>query len=431
MNIKTITGHKKCVMAVLLCGVLPWVQAANYSVTEITKDNVIVTTKNKVKDTSFEIFAGNQYLNNNGQVVGTSRENYQNKLFNYGTRVFIWQRPGLMRTLPTLGTDISGYGESLPSGLNNKGQVVGSSRYFDKNVIDHGLRAVYWNSGAIVDLGKDAEKSGFVTSTGAVINANGQVAGNGLLYEKGQDKGTRLLLWTQGKAKNLGAPSATATGMNAAGHVIATDYGAEEAFLWTDSLHKLNALGNDPSGYNPNYALAINNKDQVAGNSSTDTGVFSTLWQNGLIQSLGTINPDPDAQPYDSAIAINELGQIIGYSNLPTGGQHAYLWENGLMTDIGVLGVADGYEYSFPNALNNKGQVVGYSSYSENGVPKGQHAFIYQNKTLTDLNTLLPIGSGWLLENALAINDKGQITVYGTYTKGAQSYKGYALLTYK
>jgi probable HAF family extracellular repeat protein len=435
MNTKTITDPKKIATAVLLCSVLPWAHAASYRIDVITKENpIVVSAKKIVKDTTFEVLAGNQYLNNNGQVVGTRRENYQNKVFNYGKRAFIWQRPNVLRTLATLGTDSAGYGESIPNGLNNKGQVAGSSRYFDRSGTDQGLRAVYWNSGVIIDLGKEAEKSGFVTSTGAAINANGQVAGNGLLYEKGVDKGRHLLLWTQGKAKNLGASSATVTGMNAVGHVIATDSDAEEAFLWTNSLHKLNALGNDPSGYNANYALAINNKDQVVGKSATDTGMFSVLWQNGLIQDLGTLSSDPNVQN-GSAIAINEQGQVIGYSAVPTG-QHAYLWANGQMTDIGALGLSyiddtGEYDSSYPNALNNNGQVVGFSSYSEGKVPKGNHAFIYQNKILTDLNNLLPLGSGWLLENALAINDKGQVTVYGTYTKGTQSYKGYALLTPK
>ena len=327
-----------------------------------------------------------------------------------------------------------------------------TSRYDDKNGVDQGQRAVYWDDGNIVNLGKEAEKSGFVTSTGATINASGQVAGTALLYENNQDKGTRPILWTRGKVRNLGVlaldssgySTNTATGMNAAGHVIGlgdtydNDYGGYQephAFLWSNGSHpqELSDLGADLGGYSFSIANAINNNDQVTGGSDTYssngdyTGHFSVLWQNGLIQNLGTLNPDPN--PFNEATAINDLGEIIGYDFLPIG-QHAYFWSNGLMTDIGVLGIDEfGTENSFANAINNKSQVVGYSSYSENGVAKGNHAFIYQNKTLTDLNTLLPLGSGWLLENALAINDKGLVTVYGTYSKGTQSYKGYAMLT--
>jgi probable HAF family extracellular repeat protein len=459
MNTTLIIGAKKCAIAVLLCGVMPWVQAASYRITEITKDNVISTGKKSVKDLGFEIFAGNQYLNNNAQVVGASREYYQDKVFNYGSRVFIWhadsgrhrtEHQGVLRILEPLATDNTGYGESIPSGLNSQGQVVGTSRYYDKNGIDQGLRAVYWANGAIVDLGKEAEKMGFVSSSAAAINASGQVAGTGLLYEKGQDKGTRPLLWSGWKAKNLGSVTVDSsgyadnvvTGINAAGHVLGIGYYPDNhSFLWADNkLKLLSNLGVNPDGFYANSANAINDKDQLVGNSEVYAangdykGVFSTLWQNGLVQNLGALNPDPVAQPYDGAVAINQQGQVIGYSNLPNG-QHAYFWANGQMQDIGALGLGFvddkgiGYEYSYPNAVNNTGQVVGYSSYSEGKIPKGNHAFIYYNKILTDLNTLLPPASGWVFENALAINDKGQVTVYGTYTKGTETYKGYGLLT--
>lgn len=441
MNTKIIICHRKIAFGVLLYGFFTWAQAS-YRIVEITKEEKV--------DTGYAIYAGNQYLNNDGQIVGVSIKYTQNKLFNNGFRAFTWQHNRL-RTLATLGTDAMGYGESVPSGLNKHGLVVGTSHYFDKNGIDQGQRAVYWDEGNIVNLGKEAEKSGFVTSTGATINASGQLAGTALLYENSQDKGTRPILWTRGKAKNLGVlaldssgySTNTATGMNAEGHVIGlgdtydNDYGGFQephAFLWSNGTHpqELGDLGADPGGYSFSVANAINNNDQVTGGSDTYssngdfTGHFSVLWQNGLIQNLGTINPDPF--PYNEATAINALGEVIGYDFLPNG-QHAYFWSNGLMTDIGVLGIDEfGTENSFANAINNKSQVVGFSSYSENGVAKGNHAFIYQNKTLIDLNTLLPLGSGWLVENALAINDKGQVTVYGTYTHGVINYKGYALL---
>ena len=48
---------------------------------------------------------------------------------------------------------------------------------------------------------------------------------------------------------------------------------------------------------------------------------------------------------------------------------------------------------------------------------------------MVDLNTLLPTGSGLLLENALAVNNVGQITAFGTRTDGSNSYQVYVLLT--
>jgi probable HAF family extracellular repeat protein len=65
------------------------------------------------------------------------------------------------------------------------------------------------------------------------------------------------------------------------------------------------------------------------------------------------------------------------------------------MTDLGTLGGCYAY------GINASGQVVGQSS---NG-----HGFLYSGGVMTDLNSLLPAGSGWQLVNANAINDSGQI----------------------
>ncbi|MEQ1557531.1 MAG: DUF3466 family protein [Methyloglobulus sp.] len=431
MNAKLSTYHRKIAFGVLLYGIFTGAQAS-YRIVEITKDGTI--------DTGYTIYAGNQYLNKDGQVAGERHKYTGYTWFNDGGRVFTW-KSNRLRILKTLGTDRLGYGENRVSGINKDGLVVGTSRFYDKNGIDQGERAVYWENGNLVNLGKAAEKLGFVTSTGAAINASGQVAGTGLLYENGQDIGTRPILWTQGKAQNLGILSVyahsysenTVIGMNDAGHVVGqSDY---RTVLWANNtLQDLYPLYLDSNFGSPS-PNAINNKDQVVGygeeySNGEFIGYYSFLWQKGVIQS-GTINPDP--WPSSFATAINDLGEVIGYdylSNQYDYFQHAYFWSKGLMTDIGVLGVDEfGTGNSLANAINNKSQVVGYSSYYENGVAMGSHAFIYQNKTLTDLNTLLPLGSGWLLDNALAINDEGQITVHGTYTQGLVTYTGYALLT--
>jgi probable HAF family extracellular repeat protein len=61
-------------------------------------------------------------------------------------------------------------------------------------------------------------------------------------------------------------------------------------------------------------------------------------------------------------------------------------------------------------ALNISGQVVG-SFKDANG---NDRAYIFQNNQMTDLNTLIPSTSGWVVRVAQAINDTGQIVGYGT-----------------
>ena len=58
-------------------------------------------------------------------------------------------------------------------------------------------------------------------------------------------------------------------------------------------------------------------------------------------------------------------------------------------------------------AINNLGQVVGRLNAPVS--PTGWHANRYCEGVLTDLNSLLPGGSGWEVVDASSINDKGEI----------------------
>jgi hypothetical protein len=54
--------------------------------------------------------------------------------------------------------------------------------------------------------------------------------------------------------------------------------------------------------------------------------------------------------------------------------------------------------------------VVGYTFTADEAA---SHVFLYSGGTMTDLNSLLPAGSGWVLLTPTAINDFGQIVGYG------------------
>ena len=77
---------------------------------------------------------------------------------------------------------------------------------------------------------------------------------------------------------------------------------------------------------------------------------------------------------------------------------------------LGNLGGTNGVV----NALNNASQVVGWSQVASGA----QHAFLYSNGTMQDLNLLIPPISGITLITAVGIDDSGRIAAYGTDSSG-------------
>ena len=107
------------------------------------------------------------------------------------------------------------------------------------------------------------------------------------------------------------------------------------------------------------------------------------------------------------AFAINNRGQVVGESDLPgdaTG--HAFLWtkEDG-MQDLGTL---PGDFSSVAYGINNKGQVVLQSC----DLNFNCRIALWQEGVMTDLNTLTPPGSLYLV-SPFAINDRGEIAGLG------------------
>lgn len=138
-------------------------------------------------------------------------------------------------------------------------------------------------------------------------------------------------------------------------------------------------------------AWAINNRGEVAGESTTSAGQrHAVLWdRDHYALDLGTLGGDNSA-----ALGINDLGAVVGVSDTANGSQHAFRWSSGSgMTDLGTLpgasecGAAD---------VNDRGEVVGYCN-----TPPG-----YQSRAvLWSGGTVVDLGDG----EAHAVNDRGDV----------------------
>jgi probable HAF family extracellular repeat protein len=78
--------------------------------------------------------------------------------------------------------------------------------------------------------------------------------------------------------------------------------------------------------------------------------------------------------------------------------------------NLGTLGGANGVA----NALNNSNQVVGWSQIASGA----QHAFLYSNGVMQDLNSLTALPTGFTLTSAVGIDADGDIVAYATDSSG-------------
>ncbi|MBN1514847.1 MAG: DUF3466 family protein [Phycisphaerae bacterium] len=275
-------------------------------------------------------------------------------------------------------------GSSQAYALNNAGQVAGRSK--PEVGIAQGF---FWSQGTMTGFG-DA------INWARGINDSGQVVGN-------------TYLWESGAFVDLGIGDGIASAINNSGLVVGWSATLNpegmSGFVWNNgTVTTLLTPGDKPS-----WGYALNELGHVAGNYYTmdvPHRSHAAVWIDGEITDLGTLEGGVSS----FAFGINDSGQVVGNSMKGgSSGRGAFLYENGVMRDLGSLG---GSALAF--AINNAGQVVGRSMDSMGAY----RAFLWQNDELIDLNELLPPGSGWVLREAMDINEHGWITGSGVAPNG-------------
>lgn len=302
-------------------------------------------------------------------------------------------------TITDLGTLPAPYNSSSQAyGINNSGQVIGTSLDATGGI----QHAFLYNNGNMVDLGtlpNDNETEGFG------VNAGGEATG----YSCGASN-CDAFVYSAGALVSLG----TLGGLNSFGFAINdtgevaggsdTASGDPYAFLYNGVMNDLGTLPGDTYS----YAYGINSTGQAVGYSATISGpLHAFLYNNGVMQNLGTVQGGSGSE----AFAINATGQIVGSATL-SANYVAFLYSDGIMQNLGIL---SGFAQSFAKGINNQGQIVGWDC-NVNGV--ACHASLYSGGNQTDLNTLLPPGSGWTVSNAFSTNESGQIVGGGTNPRG-------------
>jgi len=291
---------------------------------------------------------------------------------------------------------------STVNGINDQDQVIGTATLGG---------GVVWQDGQITTLG---EVSGDSSAQVLGLNDEGQIVG-----ASNSATTNHPVLWQNGALTQLSllGPSynARAFGINDQDVIVGstrTSADLDQAFSEQNGTTTL--LGNLAGGgaYNATMlnsrAMAINDSDQIAGYGLATGNVYhAILWQNGIVTDLGTLNGGTTSE----ATAISSTGTVVGFSTDSNGVYQAVAWQNEAIQELPGL-QSNGNSAAY--GINESGQVVGSSDiYTALGWV--EHAVLWQNGTLIDLNNYVPANSGWVLNIAEGINDNGEIAGIGTY----------------
>lgn len=314
--------------------------------------------------------------------------------------------------IDTLGGD-----RNFANGVSDTGFVTGNSRKSGSTQ----LIPYVWQSGVAEEIpilsGVPTFGRGFgVNDAGLVAGESGNGPSKPFLYDSVTDTITDL-------GSLPGGSGGVANDLNNAGRVVgAASNGQSVRAFFTDASTNTGTLTDlaTPLGTSDSFARAYGISESgiiagVARNAANSTSE-PTLWEP---DGLGGYTPvtigSPAGSVFGEAFAVDDAGNAVGRYSDPVSNQtRAFFYDGVTSVDLDLLpGV------SFDNAraldLSDDGLVVGYVADFDNAPSFGGAAVVWEGTTPTDLNTLIPSGSGWNLLSANAINASGQIVGFGTF----------------
>lgn len=276
-------------------------------------------------------------------------------------------------------------GQTVPWDVNDAGDVVGSSEVSPGIV--HAFR---WSGGVLLDLGT----LGAQQSEALGINDDGTIVGS--VFGGGPQ---RPFVWANGQMTELvtNEGNGAATAINNAGQISGSADGS--AVRWDQGVPV--ALSG-PFGLLTSSAEALNDAGVAVGWSDNGFPFFDVFPVRWAMQ-------DPEFLPGQVTFGMLPTFGINSHGAIVYGGTSA-----GPGRRLNIDGTMDELLITYPRDINDAGIIAGE-------VPGA--AVVLQGAAGVDLNSLIPPGSGWVLLEATAVNNAGQIVGYGTFNGGIRGFR--------
>jgi probable HAF family extracellular repeat protein len=266
-----------------------------------------------------------------------------------------------------------------PLAINSSGEIAGYYDGYSPGESGTGFAATYSNG--ITTLVSDLANTACVA-----INAKGEI-----------------VLSTPYGSGIPGLPSAS--DINDAGEIVGWAFlgNSGPIVARADFANRLTTLPMPP-GAADSFATSVNDSGEIVGYADgySNAEWHAFVYDDGTTADLNDLIPANSGLILEQPVAVNDSGWIIGTAfRVSNGSVGGFLLKGSDLIDFGP-----GFD---ANGINSAGEVVGN---------EGTTALLYDNGWTTNLNTLLPAESGWILQNATAINDNGWIVGNGINPAG-------------
>ncbi len=203
----------------------------------------------------------------------------------------------------------------------------------------------------------------------------------------------------------IGADGMSCFGLNASGVLVGavdgTD-GTQAVVISDEVMSPLPGLGGTEG-----VGLAINSSGVIVGSAALADGgkARAVRWVDGIVTDLNVFAPS--GWELFEGVAINESGVVLGNARSSTTEQPFLL----VGTNVHRLALIDGGTNARASALNGSDRVAGSVTMGDGS----SRAVLWQGAEAIDLNTRVDPTSGWILREARAINDAGDIVGSGEF----------------